>query len=49
MYIPLTKEFLERQKLYEDYLVDGHLENAPAEAEEAFKKNKNWLDSQFNA
>ena len=48
MYIPLTKEFLERQELYETYLVDGHLENAPPEAEEAFKKNMNWLNSQFN-
>lgn len=47
MYVPITKEFLERQKLYEPYLVDGHLENAPAEAAEAFEKNKSWLDSQF--
>ena len=48
MYFPLTKDYLEKQKLYENYIVDGHLENAPEEAVEAFETNQKWLKEQFD-
>lgn len=36
------KEIKELMKIYEPYMVGCHLENAPPEAIEAFKKVKKW-------
>ncbi len=40
------KEYLDRKKIYEPYMVDGCLKKAPPEAVEAFEKNKEWFLSQ---
>ena len=47
--IPIfPKEYLARRKLYEQYLVGDHLENAPEEAVEAFEANQKWLKEQLD-
>lgn len=42
---PLTypKDFEERRKLYEPYIENGTLEQAPQEIKDAYEINKKWL------
>ena len=43
----IPKEYKERKKIYAPYLHNGVLsKDAPPEAVEAFKKNKEWFLSQ---